>query len=357
MNYKINDKPATSKTLNILSQGRDGTLDILRAVGLLLIILAHCNPPPWLFQLRNFDVPLMVVVSAATFAFLYGDKTIDLKMFYKKRLAKLILPAWYFLTFFFASIFLYSYAVSAPYPFSGKDILSSYLFYSGIGYVWILRIFIMIAILTPPILYFKKRVSNNWIYAVLILAVYAAYEGLVMGLGHLNLPEFYYNLVTTVILPVLPFAVLYAYGIRIGELSSKYLALLAFIFLAIFMGFAIPLYIDHGSFLQTQIAKYPPTLYYLSYAMVMINVSVLILRTNIQSYLPQKMFAWLSMNSLWLYLWHIYGLYIWDHTISLSVGQLTQAGLKFIFVLSFAASLTALQNIACQRLFLKADKS
>lgn len=341
----------SEQAANNLSEKRDATLDILRALGLLLIILAHCNPPNWLFQLRNFDVPLMVVVSAATFTTLYSGKTIDLKQFYKKRLIKLILPAWYFLTFFFVSLFLYFFITSTSYPFSTKEIVTSYLFYSGIGYVWILRIFIIIALLTPPILYFKEHIKNLWVYYGTILAIYIAYEAIVVGLDAMDLPKRYHEFLITVILPVLPFAAIYAYGVGTRDLSSKWLCCLSLIFLGVFIGFAIPLYIEHGYFVQTQTAKYPPTLYYISYALLMINIAVLILRTKVQSYLPQNMLTWLSINSLWLYLWHIYGLYIWDNNLSTPGGQLIQSIVKFMFVLTFAASITATQNILSKKLF------
>ena len=38
-----------------------------RAVGTLLVILAHVNPPRFLFEVRNFDVVLLVVVSTLTY--------------------------------------------------------------------------------------------------------------------------------------------------------------------------------------------------------------------------------------------------------------------------------------------------
>lgn len=37
--------------------------DILKVIALLCIILAHVNPNGLVFQLRNFDVPLMIIIS------------------------------------------------------------------------------------------------------------------------------------------------------------------------------------------------------------------------------------------------------------------------------------------------------
>ncbi|MDY7013155.1 MAG: hypothetical protein SVX43_06045 [Cyanobacteriota bacterium] len=46
---------------------RDIRLDVLKTIGIILIILAHTNPPIWIHQIRNFDVPLMVLLSGTLF--------------------------------------------------------------------------------------------------------------------------------------------------------------------------------------------------------------------------------------------------------------------------------------------------
>ena len=51
---------------------RDNRIDILRTTGLAMIILAHVYPPPLLFHLRNFDVPLMVLLSGMSFVLSYN---------------------------------------------------------------------------------------------------------------------------------------------------------------------------------------------------------------------------------------------------------------------------------------------
>lgn len=51
---------------------RNPYIDFLRAFGLLLLFVAHTNPPALLHALRTFDVPLMVVVSAICYKPLRG---------------------------------------------------------------------------------------------------------------------------------------------------------------------------------------------------------------------------------------------------------------------------------------------
>lgn len=45
------------------------SIDFLRAIGLFLVILAHINPLAILFQIRLFDVMLLVFVSWNAYCF------------------------------------------------------------------------------------------------------------------------------------------------------------------------------------------------------------------------------------------------------------------------------------------------
>ena len=46
---------------------REKKIDVLKFIGLFCIILAHVNPPQIIFQIRNFDVVLMILLSAYLF--------------------------------------------------------------------------------------------------------------------------------------------------------------------------------------------------------------------------------------------------------------------------------------------------
>ena len=83
---------------------RDKKIDLLRFIGLMMIILAHTVPPKFLAQVRNFDVPLMVFVSAVTFSKFQKKETYFSYLY--KRLKRLVLPVWVFLTFYFIWLFV-----------------------------------------------------------------------------------------------------------------------------------------------------------------------------------------------------------------------------------------------------------
>lgn len=55
-------------------RNRDLSLDLLHAAGLICIILAHVNPPELLFQLRTFDIVMMVAVSTISYTEYFKPK-------------------------------------------------------------------------------------------------------------------------------------------------------------------------------------------------------------------------------------------------------------------------------------------
>ena len=85
--------------------GRIASIDFLKTVGLLCIILAHVGAPDWLMMIRSFDVPLMVILSALLAGRSYAKHARTGKTvlsYYAARVKRLVLPTWIFLTLFFA---------------------------------------------------------------------------------------------------------------------------------------------------------------------------------------------------------------------------------------------------------------
>lgn len=71
-----------------IQNGRNIKLDLIRFSGVLIIMIAHSNPPSWLFQLRNFGTPLLILGSAVTYSFIYRNRAINKKEFLKKKIEK-----------------------------------------------------------------------------------------------------------------------------------------------------------------------------------------------------------------------------------------------------------------------------
>lgn len=133
---------------------RNRNIDFLRFVGLSLIILAHVYPPNLIFQIRSFDVPLMVFISGLV----YADRQIDdYKLFIVHRIKRLYFPVGIFLAAYFSLIYGLKVFLRVDFGITFRQVIESFLLMEGIGFVWIIRVFLLIAIVTP----FLIRV-NHW---------------------------------------------------------------------------------------------------------------------------------------------------------------------------------------------------
>jgi peptidoglycan/LPS O-acetylase OafA/YrhL len=237
----------------------------MRILGASMLILGHSNPPGWLFQLRNFGTPLLIVVSAMSYTEIYAGRNIDIYSFYKKRYSRLIIPAWIFLTFMFLFFHVFFECLHKDYPFSSKIIVDSYTFYGGIGFLWVFKIYIVLAILTPILLKINSIPVSNTRFFLILLALYMAYE-LSQYLVITSIPPAYVYFFNTTIFTFIPYTILFLYGMRLGSLSNKQILYAIVASLILFIILASAAYTVTGHFIKTEAYKYPPKLYYLSYA-------------------------------------------------------------------------------------------
>ncbi|WP_321532684.1 acyltransferase [uncultured Desulfuromonas sp.] len=324
-----------------MANGRDLSLDFMRVMGVLIIMLAHSDPPKWLFQLRNFGTPLLIVASALTYSTIYKERKINIIPFLIRRVTKITIPSWVFLTIFFL-IFLVSYSsLDEEYPFTNYQIVTSYLFWSGIGYVWILKIYLTIAFIIPIFDRIDKSTISNRMYFSSIIILYIFYEFV-----YFSCAEFLYSVpfLKGSLFTIFPYVLVFAYGYRLNNFDNWLVFKITLYAAFAFCSIAILAYIFEGKFFQTQYFKYPPRVYYLSYALMCTNIMFLLSRSRIMVIFPKNILIWFSSNSLWIYLWHILGIYILrifnygggrDFFTSLYVA---------IFILSFGTILTFIQG-------------
>jgi peptidoglycan/LPS O-acetylase OafA/YrhL len=329
---------------------RNINLDLMRFLGVLTIMVAHAGPPEWLFQLRNFGTPLLIVASALTYAAIYSTRTLDMRSFYKKRFTRLIVPAWFFLTFFFLFFVVAAKLMHKDYPFSLREILETYTFYDGIGFVWILKVYLLLALLTPFALKVTKLEISNLRYFSCLVILYVGYEcalKLLMPVIPQNLSRFF----DTVIFVAVPYSILYLYGMRLASLTNKNIAVAIVISLAVFLALAFTKYSDVGYFVSTQKFKYPPTIYYLSYAFFALNLVYLICR-RISGFAKtsQAAIIWLASNSLWIYLWHIMAYFLLYYSVGEDDKRFFVFLAKVSFILAFSVGLTYIQIAVVKRL-------
>lgn len=321
---------------------RDIKFDILRLVGLLCIILAHTNPPSILFQMRNFDVPLMVIISGAVFGLSTSNQELSYESYLKKRIPRLLAPTWVFLILFFIVTYILFSISGNEYPFSEKSIVSSFALISGIGYVWIIRVFILMAIIAPLLLKIHNLLDSNAKYFIAVFIFYVIYE----LIFHIYRNTGIYVLdiiINNFFFYIVPYGFLFSLGLRLPTLDKKSILIISYIFLSLFIGLLFFNYSSH--FVSTQLYKYPPRLYYLSYAIfVSLNLYLLSNSQKLSNIFKSNFLLFMSSSSMWIYLWHILFVYCWNWTVPFRPAWTNNFMIMFCFVVVLATTATKIQK-------------
>lgn len=297
-------------------------IDILKLIGLACIILAHVEPNKVVFQLRNFDVVLMIMVSSFLFINKYKENTNITLEYLKKRIMRLVVPTWIFLVIFFGIYFFIE-------PFGLKTIISSFILHEGIGYVWIVRIYILVAIILP---FLVPKLKNKKTYYIEVM-LYIVYE----ILAKFNL--FSYNIILSdIVAYIIPLAIIITITYWIMNSNNKKVLLFSFVNFIIYIICLLIIYKLTGEYKDTNYMKYPFRIYYLSYAFFVSAILIVLSRNqNIVNFLYNKVVEFISKSSLWIYLWHI-----------LFIKLLTNIKMfwtiKYIVVFSLAIIITYFQN-------------
>jgi fucose 4-O-acetylase-like acetyltransferase len=308
---------------------RDNRIDILRFIGLAMIMLAHVHPPSILFHLRNFDVPLMVLVSGMSFGLSYKAGA-SYMLYVWKRIKRLVFPVWFFLSGYYTVKYLLS-SGGAPELYT---VFEAYLFIGG-DYLWIIRVFLLVALVAPAIYLYDRHASSTVGYFFTLAALFSGYEVLRFvsqpyvqsGIGHSLSLVFHY---------IIPYSILFALGLRIPSLTQAQIGRIIFTSIALFILIGLGMLLSLGTILPTQQFKYPPSIYYFSYAIV-VSLMLWLLGEKIESVLNHLGLLgpvlFVGKNSIWIYLWHI----------PLVELVHTNFVLKYIIVFSISAILTWIQ--------------
>jgi len=298
-----------------------------------MIILAHCSPDDSIiFQIRNFDVPLMVLISGISFKLSYKNNNNYFKYVWK-RIKRLVFPVWIFLFFFFITTnFIF------PNKFSSKQIITSFLLLSGIGYVWIIRVFLLVALVAPLLFKMDKKITSNIRFFSILIVSLLLFECLRINTYNYFQSNNYLKIISNILFYIIPYSLIYLLGIRIFNLQKDYIIKIFIICLVTFTYFGSVLFFNENKFIPTQVYKYPSSTYYLSYALS-VSLFLWIYGDYIWTKLNDKIkqfTLFIASHSIWIYLWHIPFIFIINTT---DVNYF----IEYLFVLFFAISITFLQ--------------
>ena len=279
---------------------RDSVIDYLRIIGIFLAILAHCHIPDYAFEIREFDVSMLVMISGISYLLSYQRHAQEKWFTYAwRRFKRLVLPVWAFLCIYF----LFFYFVFHD-SFSISMIWKSFaLTQSGIMFVWIFRVFFTTALLNPFLRRLSDRLTINWL--ILLLPVFFL------------LNDFLFLMVTTIFPGLIGklFSYLISYTVGYALLSLTGMCLYRaktmrrwILFTEFFFFWLICALLFRGGSMQA--FKNPPQLYYVSYGIWMTCALYGLGKTSIGKIPTHPAAAFLSKQAMTIYLMHILFYYI-----------------------------------------------
>src|ERR1051325_6067857 len=143
---------------------RDLRVDILKTLALFCIFVAHAEAPEPVFGIRNFDVVLLVLVSGILLGRKKASDSGNPAGYWRHRLGRLLIPTWIYLALIFA-------VQSAKAMIKGRELPGfSALWHSfllDVEYVWIIRVFVLVALAAPWIFVAWRRL-NPFVFWVLL---------------------------------------------------------------------------------------------------------------------------------------------------------------------------------------------
>lgn len=307
-----------------MDKDRDIRIDILRMIGLLCIILCHARPPIFIEQLREFDVPLMVLISGCSFRYSFVQKDIFYFAYLRRRMQKLIGPVWVFLIIYFSLSWSLYYVSGREYLYTSDQVIGSFFLIGGLGYLWIIRVFLLVAIVAPLIARLYKLFGIK-LFACLLILFYAVYEVFFAYTVFSDHSLHIQKLLQIVVYPIWAYSLVFGLGLCLLDMPRNFVlffsVFLFLIFVYIWLDKYSALGIDFSvtniwysiGELQTYLYKHPPQLYYLTYALSISGILWFSLQKvqKIQSSLLYRFITFMSSYSLWIYLWHILVRFMW----------------------------------------------
>ncbi len=307
---------------------RDLSIDILRAIALLGIMLVHVKPWLWLEQLRDFDVPLMVFLSAIVYKPI-GLSWVGVFRYLKKRFVRLIIPTWFFITL----LSVLSFALNRPMKLN--TLFDLYTLQTQ-WYIWIIRVFFIIAVFSPIISYIVEKLRNIQLFIIslaTLILIDVTYDKT-------------YDFTLKMVYIQIPYFVVFAIGYVVKRLEKKYVFRLLVGSFILFISYSTYLYWQTGTFVPTGLYKYPPQIYYLSYAIALIML-LWIYRSELlnltQKLSLNKILSFMGSHSLWVYFYHIIVLNVFENV---NIHFL----IKYAVVITVALIATVLQSMAVNKL-------
>lgn len=247
---------------------RNIEIDILRCIGLLVVILVHVPINEKVKEFFSFGVILLIYTSGMSFfEKIENTRNFSYKKYLFSRIKRLCIPTWITIIIIFLLAKILCLISNKEYIYTMKKFLESIFFIGGlnggIGNVWIVRIYLFMAILSYIFIKINKYIVDYrkvLVYCILILiineiiVIYFYDEGTLLG-----------QIIENIISSILCYSLVYLFGMR--NLNVKDNKRYLFIFIIVLFLILVILVINNKS-LFPHTYKYPPRIYYWIYGVI-----------------------------------------------------------------------------------------
>ncbi len=250
----------------------------------------------------------MVLLAGISFS-QYSSK--NYSQYYKylySRFMRLIVPTWIFLVFYN----YINYLLSGETP-SLYNLLLQFSLIGGsdIG-IWIIRILYSMAIIAPLLLKINNKIGSNKSFYMMTILIYLTYEVLLYNSKQF-LPGNIFKTTELAMFFTVSYGLIFLYGVRLSSLNKRAIQSHLFLFLIIFISYLVIIFIQNDKFIPTQKFKYPPQIYYLSYALFISITLYYITKFNKIIIEKFNLFQFIGRSTLWIYLWHWFFIKLYDY--------------------------------------------
>lgn len=294
---------------------RNNTIDLLRVIGTFLVILAHMSVPKTLNNIRSFDVCMLVMISGMSYILSSSRK--NCLEYLVSRCKRLVVPAYIAASIIFVSCLLLCLLVKREYPYSYQQILETYLFIGGrsggIGYFWIVRIYLIVAVFSPWLQRLSVLIKSDLKYSFVVIGILVLNEIIIL-LCFGKYGKVCDFIIENYISSTLAYSSIAMIGMRIQEKPRYTKFFLPFVTI----GMALIAFCNRKCFLiDIGNYKYPPQLTYLMYGLFISLLLVSLFNCEFTKKVNISSITWLSRNSFSIYLSHIIVLFVmsWGNKI------------------------------------------
>lgn len=320
---------------------RDLRIDLLRFLGLSLIFLAHVQAPYTLIQVRTFDVPMMLFISGLTMA---GKEIDNIGFYLWRRTKRLIIPVWLFLAVYLTSFYFFQFKILPKQYLTFEMIYRSFLLLDrSIGYVWIIRVFLLVMFITPLLLKILKKNQSNSFFCVLI-GIFLFVDYILIVFVNCLPDSFAKEFIDSTLVYLFAYSVPFLIGCKMKDLSTLN-PITIFLMLLFSLLMIHNIMIHKNPFAFSELYKSPPHPYYIVYGSLVAS-SLWVANRYWVDLCKLKLPIFIGQNTIWLYLWHMpFALFA---TVFMHVWYI-----KYLFVYSAALFVFSIQYTVVKKINLK----